>query len=110
MNIREKLDLNYECRLLQVGKLHQWEVPTVFEVKFPWPKSMASCTKELFEVAALICIDTLAEDAAQEDDGMVLIVLKRLRCQPSGRAPRKESLVHEHGRKSIDSIQLATGK
>ena len=63
-------------------------------LKFPWPKSMASCTKELFEVAALICIDTLAEDAAQEDDGMVLIVLKRLRCQPSGRATRKESLAH----------------
>ena len=42
------------------------------------PVSMVSCTKELFEVAALICIDALAEDAAQEDDGMVLIVLKWL--------------------------------
>jgi hypothetical protein len=56
---------------------------------------MVSCTKELFEVAALICIDALAEDAAQEDDGMVLIVLKRLRCQPAGRATaRKGSLGH----------------
>jgi len=56
---------------------------------------MVSCTKELFEVATLICIDALAEDAAQEDDGMVLIVLKRPRCQPAGRATaRKESLGH----------------